>query len=60
MLFRSLAPYIATWLAANHGLRAVGYYLSAAGVVTLVALLAIQRRGAAARVGTFDVRESAL
>jgi hypothetical protein len=56
----SLAPYIATWLAANHGLPAVGYYLSAAGVVTLAALLVIQRRGAAARVGTFDVRESAL
>lgn len=31
----SLAPYIAMWLASNHGLRAVGWYLSAAAVVSL-------------------------
>jgi len=37
----SLAPYIATWLAANYGIAAVGYYLSGAGVLTLGALLAI-------------------
>jgi MFS family permease len=35
----SLAPYIATWLAATHGLAYVGYYLAAAAVVTLLALL---------------------
>lgn len=34
----SLAPYIATWLAGNYGLAAVGYYLSAAGVITGIAL----------------------
>jgi metabolite-proton symporter len=34
----SLAPYVATWLAANHGLAAVGLYLSAAALITLVAL----------------------
>lgn len=34
----SLAPYIATWLAATHGLAYVGYYLSAAAVLTLLAL----------------------
>jgi metabolite-proton symporter len=34
----SLAPYTATWLAANKGLQYVGYYLSLAAVVTLVAL----------------------
>jgi MFS family permease len=34
----SLAPSIATWLALNHGLDAVGYYLSAATVLSLVAL----------------------
>jgi metabolite-proton symporter len=34
----SLAPYVATWLAANHGLAAVGFYLSAAALITLVAL----------------------
>ena len=27
----SLAPYAATWLATNHGLPAVGYYLCVAG-----------------------------
>jgi hypothetical protein len=35
----SLAPYIATWLAATRGLAYVGYYLAAAAVVTLLALL---------------------
>jgi hypothetical protein len=34
----SLAPYIATALAGRYGLAAVGYYLSAAAVVTLAAL----------------------
>lgn len=34
----SVAPYLATWLASNKGLEYVGYYLSAAAVVTLVAL----------------------
>jgi metabolite-proton symporter len=32
----SLAPYIATWLAREHGLPFVGYYLSAAAALTLV------------------------
>jgi metabolite-proton symporter len=36
----SLAPYIATWLAKNYGLQYVGYYLSAASVLTLIGLLA--------------------
>jgi MFS family permease len=43
----SLAPYIATELAARYGVAAVGYYLSAAGVVTLAALLLLKPRGAA-------------
>jgi len=34
----SLAPYVAMWLATNYGLRFVGYYLSAAAVITLLAL----------------------
>jgi len=34
----SVAPYLATWLAVNKGLEYVGYYLSGAAVVTLVAL----------------------
>lgn len=36
----SLAPYIATWLAKTYGLQYVGYYLSAAAVVTFIGLLA--------------------
>ena len=36
----SLAPYIATWLAKNYGLRYVGYYLSGAAALTLLGLLA--------------------
>ena len=38
----SLAPYIATSLAAHYGLNFVGYYLAAVGVVSLVALLLIK------------------
>jgi metabolite-proton symporter len=34
----SLAPYVATWLATNLGLRYVGYYLSLATVLSLVGL----------------------
>jgi metabolite-proton symporter len=44
----SLAPYIATWLAANFGIAAVGWYLSTAGVLTLGALLRIRSRNATA------------
>ena len=40
----SLAPYVATWLAANYGVAYVGYYLAAAGIVTLAALLALPAR----------------
>jgi metabolite-proton symporter len=35
----SLAPYIATWLANTYGLQYVGYYLTAAALLTLVGLL---------------------
>ncbi len=38
----SLAPYIATWLAQHHGLAWVGYYLTAAAVLTGVGLLLIR------------------
>jgi MFS family permease len=37
ILGASLAPYIATWLATTHGLQFVGYYLSAAALITFVA-----------------------
>jgi metabolite-proton symporter len=39
----SLAPYIATWLAGRYGLAYVGYYMSIAGLVTLVAVLKMRR-----------------
>jgi sugar phosphate permease len=38
----SLAPYLATWLAKNHGLQYVGYYLSAAAALTFMGLLAVR------------------
>lgn len=38
----SLAPYAATWLARNYGLPAVGYYLSASALLTLVGLLLVR------------------
>ena len=37
--------YIATWLAVNHGIAAVGYYLTGMGVLTLAALLVIKGSG---------------
>jgi metabolite-proton symporter len=39
----SLTPYAATRLATRFGLQAVGWYLTAAGVITLLALLLISR-----------------
>ena len=38
----SVAPYLATYLATTYGLSFVGYYLAAAGVVSMVALLLIK------------------
>ena len=43
ILGASLAPYLATWLALNHGLAYVGYYLAAAAALTLAALLTVPR-----------------
>lgn len=43
----SVAPYIATALADRYGLEYVGFYLSALGVVTLVALLLMRDQAAA-------------
>ena len=40
----SLAPWISTLLASRYGVAYVGYYLSAAGLVTLTALLMIKGR----------------
>ncbi len=49
ILGASLAPYIATWLATRHGLHWVGWYLSAAALVSLAALA---QTGRTARTGT--------
>jgi MFS family permease len=38
------APYVASWLAQHYGLQWVGYYLSAAASLTLLALLAIRAK----------------
>jgi metabolite-proton symporter len=39
ILGASLAPYVATWLATHYGLACVGWYLSGAALISLVALL---------------------
>ena len=39
ILGASLAPYIATWLATSYGLQYVGYYLSGAALLSLIALV---------------------
>jgi metabolite-proton symporter len=44
ILGASLAPYAATWLAQRHGIAYVGLYQAAAGLITLIALLAMRRR----------------
>ncbi|WP_036246854.1 MFS transporter [Massilia sp. BSC265] len=46
ILGASLAPYIAMWLATTYGLAWVGYYLTAAALLSLLALVAIGKRGA--------------
>lgn len=46
ILGASLAPYAATWLAARHGLQAVGGYLCVAALASLVALLLIREPAA--------------
>lgn len=38
----SLAPYLATWLAKRYGLPWVGYYLTAAALLTCVGLFLIR------------------
>lgn len=38
ILGASIAPYVATWLAVNHGIEFVGYYLAGAASISLLAL----------------------
>jgi len=54
ILGASLAPYIANRLASDHGVSFVGFYLSAAGLLTLIALLGM---GDSARRGAQPARE---
>src|SRR5262249_53955028 len=39
ILGAAVAPFVATWLAASHGVGWVGFYLSVSALITLVALL---------------------
>jgi MFS family permease len=48
ILGASLAPYIALWLAKNHGVEYVGYYLSGSALLSLAALLLTQKTPATA------------
>lgn len=50
ILGASLAPYIAMWLATSFGLRYVGYYLTAAALLSLGALLLSDKEPARAAV----------
>jgi len=54
ILGASMAPYVAMRLAGEHGLEYVGYYLSAAALLSLVALLAVRSHAREAD----DVHES--
>lgn len=42
ILGASVAPYIALWLGTNYGLEFVGYYLSAAALISLAALVLVK------------------
>jgi MFS family permease len=39
----SFAPYIATWLATNHGLQYVGYYMSGMACISVLSLLVVKK-----------------
>jgi MFS family permease len=53
----SLAPYVATTLATKFGIQAVGFYLTAASVITFLALWGISRHTRNARVGSLSSQE---
>lgn len=40
----AFAPMIAIWIAVNHGLTFVGYYLSAAALISVISLLVISKK----------------
>jgi MFS family permease len=43
ILGASLTPYMATWLASQYGLPSVGWYLSAAAMMSLLALAGVAK-----------------
>ncbi len=49
ILGASLTPTVAKWLSDQHGLASVGWYLSGASLLSLVALLLLSRESLAAR-----------
>jgi metabolite-proton symporter len=49
ILGASLTPSVAKWLSDHHGLASVGWYLSGASLISLVALLLLSREALAAR-----------
>lgn len=53
----SLAPYVATTLATKFGIQAVGYYLTAASVITFAALWGISRIASKSEPTTLVARE---
>jgi metabolite-proton symporter len=57
ILGASVAPYIATWLASNYGLFSVGGYLSAAALITLLALLTIKEKEDATEPSTLSQQD---
>jgi MFS family permease len=40
----AFAPMIAIWIATNYGLDFVGYYLSAAAIISVISLLVISKK----------------
>lgn len=44
ILGASLTPSLATWLAGNHGLSSVGFYLSFVAAISIAALLAVMKK----------------
>lgn len=44
ILGASVAPYFATYLATNHGIQYVGYYLCGAAIISLIAFILVRRK----------------
>ncbi|MBN9289816.1 MAG: MFS transporter, partial [Hyphomicrobium denitrificans] len=55
----SLAPYVATTLATKFGIQAVGFYLTAASIITFLALWGISRHSQGVQTATLASQEQA-